>query len=400
MPNRIRFRRPSRWLAERRDAIDEYSLAVSRPLASVWPLIQAAMAGTLAWVIARHLVGNHEPFFAPIAAVVALNQPLGERGSNGIRILLGVVLGIVVGEIVVSILGSGYVSVGVAMFTAMTVAHYVRGTRLVIIQASSASILTVAAAGGSAGPDRLTDALIGVGVALVFTQLLFSPDPVALLRKAERAVLEGLAEAMALVAQSLESGNPRSLADAIASLRSLRDRLAELSRLRTISGQVARRSPVWRSRKAPIVRETENAGHLDLLAGSSLIFGRRAAFVGDAAPPLARAASELAEILAELSDNLEDHDARQRTANRTLDTTRTLAGALRGSTGDVAAALAAFEMVAADVMTFAGVDATQAHQAVRARTAEFDVRPPPKESPGRLPRLLRRLRRVESPQAG
>src|SRR5690606_18005580 len=114
MPNRIRFRRPSRWLAERRDAIDEYSLAVSRPLASVWPLIQAAMAGTLAWVIARHLVGNHEPFFAPIAAVVALNQPLGERGSNGIRILLGVVLGIVVGEIVVSILGSGYVSVGVA----------------------------------------------------------------------------------------------------------------------------------------------------------------------------------------------------------------------------------------------------------------------------------------------
>ena len=52
--------------------------------------------GDAAWVIAKHVVDHHEPFFAPIAAVVALNAPLGERGLNAVRLLEGVVVGIVV----------------------------------------------------------------------------------------------------------------------------------------------------------------------------------------------------------------------------------------------------------------------------------------------------------------
>ena len=43
-------------------------------------------------------------------------------------------------------------------------------------------------------------------------------------------------------------------------LRTLRDRLSELGRTRAASGRVARRSAVWRSQIAPVVRETEDAG--------------------------------------------------------------------------------------------------------------------------------------------
>ena len=57
------------------------------------PVVQGTAAATAAWVIANYVIDHHEPFFAPIAAVIALNAPLGERGLNAVRLLAGVVVG-------------------------------------------------------------------------------------------------------------------------------------------------------------------------------------------------------------------------------------------------------------------------------------------------------------------
>jgi hypothetical protein len=70
----VTARRPA-WQASRAWAVE------------TWPLLKGTAAATLAWVIANHVVDHHEPFFAPIAAVVALNAPLGERGLNTLRLL-------------------------------------------------------------------------------------------------------------------------------------------------------------------------------------------------------------------------------------------------------------------------------------------------------------------------
>ena len=51
--------------------------------------MQGTLAATAAWVIAKHVIGNHEPFFAPIAAVVALNAPIGDRGLQVVRLPSG-----------------------------------------------------------------------------------------------------------------------------------------------------------------------------------------------------------------------------------------------------------------------------------------------------------------------
>ena len=51
-------------------------------------------------------------------------------------------------------------------------------------------------ANGEVGTQRLVDALIGVGVALLFSQVLFSPEPLALLRRAEAAALADMAEGL------------------------------------------------------------------------------------------------------------------------------------------------------------------------------------------------------------
>jgi len=136
-------------------------------------------------VIAKHVVGNHEPFFAPIAAAIGLNAARGERGRHAVRLLLGVVVGVIAGELTIAALGGGYGSLALAVFAATAVARALGGARIVIAQAAAGAILTVAVANGEAGTQRLVDALIGVGVALLFTQVLSSPEPLALLRRAE-----------------------------------------------------------------------------------------------------------------------------------------------------------------------------------------------------------------------
>src|SRR3954451_19553398 len=178
--------------------------ALRRLPSDTWLVLQGALAATAAWMIALHVAGNPDPFFAPIAAVVGLNASIGERGRNALRLLLGVVVGVGAGEVTVAALGGGYGSLALAVFAATAVARAFSGVRIVIAQSAAAAILTVAVANGEAGTQRLVDALIGVGVALIFTQVVFSPEPLALLRRAEAAALADMAEGLELTACALE----------------------------------------------------------------------------------------------------------------------------------------------------------------------------------------------------
>src|SRR3954449_2885259 len=245
-------------------------------VADLWPVLQQTIAGTVAWLLATHLVHHHEPFFAPIAAVVALNTQLGERGLNALRLLLGVLTGIVFGEIALYAVGSGYVALALSLFAAMATARALNAARIVVAQAASAAILTVATASGEGGSQRLVDALIGAGVALAFSQLLFTPRPVALLRRAEQAALREIADGLALTAQAAEAEDEALAERAVSALRDLRDRLSELARTRQASRRVVAHSLWWRGQKRLVVRESENAGVLDLLGSSALVLARSA----------------------------------------------------------------------------------------------------------------------------
>src|SRR4029078_7508807 len=100
-------------------------------------------AATGAWLIASHGVRHHPPFFAPIAAVVALNTTIGERGTNALRLLLGVVIGIVIGELTIALLGGGYGRMALAMFVAMLIARHLDRARILLAQAAAGGIPTL-----------------------------------------------------------------------------------------------------------------------------------------------------------------------------------------------------------------------------------------------------------------
>lgn len=358
--------------------------AASRVAAGALPILQGAAAATVAWVIARYVFDHHEPFFAPVAAVIALNTSLGERGLNAVRLLLGVLVGIAVGSVTLAALGSGYGSLALATLLAMTIAVAFGGARIVVAQAAVGAILTVAIGEAGAGVERLADALIGAAVALVFSQVLFSPEPVALVRRAEAAALADLAEGLQRTAQALERDDEGLAERAMTGMRELHGHLAELARTRQAGARAARRSAVWQSQLAPVVRESENAAHLDILGASCMVLMRVAvASSAQERHRLAPGVRELSGALDELAQAPGDRATRQSAADRALGVVRRLTGSDAAADAPLAAARMALRMVAADLMTFAGVEPEWALDAAQEGTGEFDVPTPPPE--GRHP---------------
>jgi uncharacterized membrane protein YgaE (UPF0421/DUF939 family) len=159
-----------------------------------------------------------------VAAVVGLNATLGRRGSNAVRLLTGVLVGVAVGELAVWLLGGGALSLVAATFVAMLVARAIDDERIVQAQAAVSAVLVTVLGDAGQGWDRLLDAVIGSAVALLFSQLLFAPEPLQLLRRAESAVLADLAAALDLIHVSLEHGDAAAGGEAVDRLRRLRDR--------------------------------------------------------------------------------------------------------------------------------------------------------------------------------
>lgn len=350
-----------------------------------WVLLQQAVAATVAWVLASYLAESHQPFFAPIAAVVALNAPLGERGGNALRLLQGVVVGIICGDLTVDILGPSTGALFLATLAAVVVTRALGGTPLALAQAAAAAILTVAVGDPDLGPERLFDALIGGGVALVFSQVLFTPEPVSLLRRAEGHALTNIADAFEMTARALD-GDDQNLANrAIDRLRYLRDGLVELARARHASQRVAKRSAAWRSQRDPVVQENENAGQLDLLGASALMLIRHATpAMGDDHEVLPPTMHAFAAEIRGLARDPGDRETRQRAVDGLLKATRDLRADDRvrhaDPTSSLAATVAMVRDAAADTMIFAGVDPVQAAEAIRRDDADLDV-PKPAATP-------------------
>ena len=270
-------------------------------------------------------------------------------------------------------------------------ARVLSSNRLVVVQAAAGAVLTVASANGDAGVDRLVDALIGAAVALVGSEFLFSPEPVGLVRKAAATALRAMGSALQETAEALEVDDPRLSERSLEELRALRDDLVELARLRRASHRVARHSVVWRGQISPVARESEDAGHLDLLGVSCLTLARTAMAVRT--PDRAEVAApirELAAILEDVATAPGDRATRQRAVDRSLAVARHTTPRLQ-SVPMLGVAQMAVRIVAGDIMIFAGVEPDEVQRALEDGSTDFDLPTPP--STPRLPFRTRRRNR-------
>jgi hypothetical protein len=269
-----------------------------------------------------------------------------------------VLVGIFVGEITTVVLGFGYGRLALATFAAMAIARALDASRIAVAQAASSAILTVVALDGAGvSIDRLSDALIGGGVALVFTQILFSPDPLRLLRQAEAAALTAIAENLELVAHAFERDDVALARQAIEGMSGVRTALLELERAGHVSPRVRRHSVLWRSRRAAVDMEAERAQQLDLLGSSCLLLTRLA--MGAGSPEsrvLAPSIRALAGVIGDLAQHVDHSDEHRRANNRALALARRPLQGGGHPRSPLAASSMILEIIAVGIMSFVGLD--------------------------------------------
>jgi uncharacterized membrane protein YgaE (UPF0421/DUF939 family) len=257
---------------------------------SLWPITQTAVAAGLAFYIAHSLVGHVQPFFAPIAAAVSMSSSNDRRGQRALQLILGVTLGIGIGLGVQALLGTGPAALGVAVFLALCVAlvvghGFIAQGLIFFNQTAVAAILVIALHNSAAGWGRLVDALIGGGLALVFSMLLFPPDPQPMLRRAVQSVFTVGSEELRELGELMTRREPIDPGWLLSASERIGQALAGLAQARATAREIVRVAPRRRSQQAVVARADQLAAHVASMASAVLALGSLAA-AADAGEPL------------------------------------------------------------------------------------------------------------------
>lgn len=164
--------------------------------------------------------------------------------------MLGVALGILLGAGIVEVAGVGAWQLVLGTALALVVGSAAGAPPVVRIQAAASSILVVAlhTPGTNLAWQRLIDALIGGGIAIVLARFLFPVDPLDLVRDRAAELRRRLADLLDEVAAALDAGD-RSAAEAtLARIDAIDDRRLEdaVALAREVVRAAPRRRPLRR----------------------------------------------------------------------------------------------------------------------------------------------------------
>ncbi|GAC1445166.1 MAG: FUSC family protein [Mycobacteriales bacterium] len=195
--------------------------AWSRLRAGSYGSLQCGLAAALAWAFSVHVLGHPKPFFASVAAVVALGVRPGQRRRRTAELAFGVALGVLVGDLVVGLIGSGTWQIAVVVAAGLLIAVACGGTGLVVTQSGLQAVFVVALPRTpNSGLHRWEDALVGGAVALVIAALL-STDPWRDARRLSAAYMADLAAVLREVAAGLRAQSPAAVGVALERARAL-----------------------------------------------------------------------------------------------------------------------------------------------------------------------------------
>jgi hypothetical protein len=153
-----------------------------------WDVLVAA---GLAYFLAAGVLGNEQPFFAPVAAVVTLGLAPGERGRRAIEVALGVAVGLAVADVIVRAIGIGAVQITVVAAIAMAIAVLLGERRLLVNQAAISAILVVASNPQSPASRPTASSTPWWAAGSPWRSTTSSPEPGAPGREGRQAHLRG-----------------------------------------------------------------------------------------------------------------------------------------------------------------------------------------------------------------
>lgn len=334
-------------------------------------MVQAAVAAALAWLFATEVWGHKAPFFAPVAAIIALGQSYNERGRRAVELVIGVSLGIAVADVLLVELGTGTIQLAIVVFLGMAVGLFFGSSPLFVNQAaiSAALVATILPPSSGISFARSVDALTGGAIALAVAALLLPTDPRRLLRDAAQPVLHELAGTLRDVAAALRA---RELGAANAAL----DRAREIddspfSAAVREGRETARYSPARRAARGTIEAYAEAAAQIDLAIRNVRVLARgavRALSLSENVPPdVADALEDLASAVEALGSTLDGEGAVAAVREPALRAAATATLVLeRTGNLSVSVIVGQIRSTAVDLLSGSGMDPPAAVDAVRA----------------------------------
>ena len=354
----------------------ETERALGRLRAGMWPVVQTAVAATLAWSVAGLVLGHERPFVAAIAAVISVGAVAGQTLRRAAEWIFGVAVGLAVADLIMLAIGTGPVQTGVIVALAMSAALLIRGGIGLVTEAGVSAVLVANLDHTTYGvsPDRFLEALVGGGVALAVSATLPS-NPSLRARQAARPVLEDLAAALRDAAAALIGGDLELAQRALSEARRIDFRLAQLREELDGGYQIARLSPPRRRHLGYLAHYAAAADQLDLAVRDTRVLARAAVTMvrekGAAPGQLAEAILELALAVEALAGYLEkpDHplDARRFALGAAGEATSVLK---RSNDLETSVLVGQIRSTAIDLLQAAGMDPSEALEALR-ETSRF-----------------------------
>ena len=304
-----------------------FGAGVGRLEANGWPILQTAVAASLAYFVATFIFRNEQVFFAPIAAVVTLGLSLGQRGRRAFEVALGVAIGLAVADLIVLLIGVGALQIGVVVAFAMAAAVFFGERTLFVNQAAISAILVVVLQPpqDAFNPDRFLNALAGGAVGLAI-HYLFPINPERVVERAARTIFEELASILEEIATGLEETNLIRSEEVLNRSRELDERVRGFYEALSAGHETARLSPTRRRSLKHLQLYAGASQRMELAAINTRVLARgayNAARRGDEIPSaLPHAVRQLSQSVKSLSSYLEEAEGPDEARSSALEASR------------------------------------------------------------------------------
>jgi uncharacterized membrane protein YgaE (UPF0421/DUF939 family) len=242
-------------------------------------IIQTGVAAGVAWALARLIVGQPAPFFAPAAAVITLGLARGQTRSRSVELTVGVAIGLGIADIVRHLVGVGPIQIGAVVSLTVAAALLVGAGMVLVNQSVITAVLVMAlpTSGQGAAPDRFFDAVIGSAVALAFSQLVLHRDPARIVGRAIEPTLTEFASALRAVGDALSLERLPLALDGLNRMRGLDPRIAALYDSLAMAREASLLSPARRRVRGQLEPYDDAARHIDYAVRNSRVLARNAA---------------------------------------------------------------------------------------------------------------------------
>jgi uncharacterized membrane protein YgaE (UPF0421/DUF939 family) len=286
-------------------------------------ILQSAVAAGVAWVIARAIVGQPQPFFAPAAAVISLGLSRGQPRRRAVELSIGVAVGIGIAAGIVHLIGVGAIQVTVLVALVMSVSLLLNGSQVLINQAAVSALLIMTLPSQGAEIDRFLDACVGGAVAIAFGLVFSFHDPFSAVAEARQGALADLAAALESIADTLTRSDLKAAEAALASSRKLDAGVDVLYDAVTEASETAAFSPRRRILLEELDPQADAAPQIDYAVRDARV--------------LARAATTAVRRDANIDPRLAEGVATLADATRALDAAVGGEGGARGDVRELAA---------------------------------------------------------------